>query len=324
MRNPQQNLSKASLFHEYWWLEAVAAGRFSEVQVTQGDFVAGRLPFCITKRKGLRTLGMPDFTHLLGPVVNSSDGKPQTRITNRLSTVGALISQLPPFDFFKQVIDPAPDDGLALIDGLAFQMHGFQVGYQYTFQIDCRANLDALLAGMNVKVRQPLRRAEEQRTVVTIDDSQRFVSFYMENLRKMNRRSYMQFDRFPILFSECRARNCGEILAAVGPDGAPVAMTFVVWDDRKMYYLMSTRDTAVRDTGSVNLLIWSAMKRAHERGLIFDLDGVSNEGTARFLSGFGGTIKTRLVVTKGQPVYNVVQSVKTIMRGGRSAQSTFT
>jgi len=324
MRNPQQNLSKASLFHEYWWLEAVAAGRFSEVQVTQGDFVAGRLPFCITKRKGLRTLGMPDFTHLLGPVVNSSDGKPQTRITNRLSTVGALISQLPPFDFFKQVIDPAPDDGLALIDGLAFQMHGFQVGYQYTFQIDCRANLDALLAGMNVKVRQPLRRAEEQRTVVTIDDSQRFVSFYMENLRKMNRRSYMQFDRFPILFSECRARNCGEILAAVGPDVAPVAMTFVVWDDRKMYYLMSTRDTAVRDTGSVNLLIWSAMKRAHERGLIFDLDGVSNEGTARFLSGFGGTIKTRLVVTKGQPVYNVVQSVKTIMRGGRSAQSTFT
>jgi hypothetical protein len=323
MRNPQQNLSKALLFHEYWWLEAVAAGRFSEVAVAQGDFQAGRLPFFITRRKGLRILGMPDFTHLLGPVVNSSDGKPQTRINNRLSTVGALISQLPPFDFFKQTIDPAPDDGLALIDGLAFQMQGFQVGHQYTFQIDCRANLDALLAGMSVKVRTPIRRAEEQRTVVTIDDPEKFISFYTENLRKTNRKSYMQFDRFPILFSECRARSCGEILAAVRPDGIPVAMTFLVWDDKKMYYLMSSRDTAVRDNGSVNLLIWSAMKRAHDLGLIFDLDGVSNEGTARFLSGFGGVIKTRLVVTKGRPVYNVVQSVKTILRGGRSVQSTF-
>jgi lipid II:glycine glycyltransferase (peptidoglycan interpeptide bridge formation enzyme) len=267
---------------------------------------------------------MPDFTHLLGPVVNSSDGKPQTRIANRLSIVGSLISQLPPFDFFKQVLDPSFDDGLALIDGLAFQTHGFQVGHQYSFQIDCREKVEALLAGMNFKVRQHIRRAEEQHTIETIDDPERFVSFYVENLRKANRTSYMQFDRFPVLFSECRARNCGEILAAIQPGGTPAAMTFLVWDDQTMYYLMSTRDTSVRDNGSANLLVWSAMKRAHELGLAFDLDGVSNPGMARFLSGFGGVIKTRLIITKGQPVYNIVQSLKTILRGGRSAQSTFT
>jgi Acetyltransferase (GNAT) domain len=324
MKIPHQNLPKALLFHEYWWLEAVTAGRFSEVEVTQGDYLAGRLPFVMTRQKGLRMLGMPDFTHLLGPVVNSSDGKAQTRVTNRLSTVGCLIEQLPPFDFFKQVIDPTLDDGYAVVDGLAFQTCGFQVGHQYTFQIDCRADLDALLAGMHFKVRQHIRRAEEKRTVETVDDPEKFVSFYMDNLRKTNRSSYIQFDRFPVLFSECRARNCGEILAAVQSDGVPVAMTFLVWDDQKMYYLMSTRDQSVRDNGSANLLVWSAMKRAHERGLSFDLDGVSSEGTARFLSGFGGTVKTRLIITKGRPLYNIVQSVKTILRGGRSAQSTFT
>jgi hypothetical protein len=324
MKIPYQNLSKASLFHEYWWLEAVTEGRFSEVEATQGDYLAGRLPFLMTRQKGFRVLGMPNFTHLLGPVVNSSDGKPQTRVMNRLSTVGSLIDQLPPFDFFKQVIDPTLDDGLAVIDGLAFQTHGFQVGHQYSFQIDCRADLDALLAGMHFKVRQHIRRAQEQRTVETVDDPQKFVSFYMDNLSRTNRRSYIQFDRFPVLFSECRARNCGEILAAVQPDGVRVAMTFLVWDEQKMYYLMFTRDTSVRDNGSANLLVWSAMKRAHERGLFFDLDGVSTEGMARFLSGFGGVIKTRLIITKGQPVYNIVQSAKTILRGGRSAQSTFT
>jgi hypothetical protein len=323
MRSPCQNVSTTSIFHEYWWLAAVTAGCFSEVEVRQGDYPTGRLPFVLTRRNGLRRLGMPDFTHLLGPIVDSGDGKTQTRMTNRLSTVGALIKQLPPFDFFKQVVDPTLDDGLALIDGLAFQKHGFQVGHQYSFQIDCRAELDTILARMHFKVRQHIRRAEEQRTVVTIDDPRRFVTFYKENLRKTNRTSYMQLDRFPILFSECRARNCGEVLAAMQPDGIPVAMTFLVWDNQTMYYLMCTRDTALRDNGSVNLLVWSAMKRAHELRLIFDLDGVSNDGTARFLSGFGGTVKTRLIITKGQPVYNVAQSVKTILRGGRSVQSTF-
>jgi hypothetical protein len=90
-----------------------------------------------------------------------------------------------------------------------------------------------------------------------------------------------------------------------------------------MYYLLSTRATDVADNGAVNLLIWSAMIRAHELGLFFDLDGVTTSGTARFLSGFGGNIKTRLVITTGRPIYNVVESVKTIVRRGRSAPSSF-
>jgi hypothetical protein len=89
MKHPCQNISKASIFHERWWLEAVTAGHYSELR--QGDYPAGRLPFVLTRRKGLWHLGMPDFTHLLGHIVDSGDGKMETRMTNRLSTVGALI-----------------------------------------------------------------------------------------------------------------------------------------------------------------------------------------------------------------------------------------
>ncbi len=323
MKNPSQNVPKPSLFHEHWWLEAATRGTFSEVEVKQGDYLAGRLPFIIVRKKGFRTLCMPPFTHLLGPFVNSSDGKPQTRMMNRLSTVRSLIDQLPPFDFFKQAIDPSIDDGLALIDGLAFQDRGFHVGHQYTFQIDCRADLESLMAGMHFKVRQHIRRAEEKYTIATIDDPERFISFYSGNLQKTNRTSYMQFDQFPVLFSECRARNCGEILAALQPDGAPVAMTYLVWGGGIMYYLMTTRAPDVSDNGSVNLLIWSAIKRAHELGLLFDLDGVTTSGTARFLSGFGGSVKTRLVITASGRVFNTVESLKTIIRRGRSAPSSF-
>jgi hypothetical protein len=189
MKTPNRILPKTSLFHEYWWLEAATGGHFSEVEVTRGDYLAGRLPFVMSRQKGFRTLGMPTFTHLLGPFVSSGDGKRQTRIMNRLATVGSLIEQLPRFDFFKQAIDPSVDDGLALIDGLAFQRHGFKVGHQYSFEIDCRVKLDILLAGMHFKVRQHIRRAEEQSSVETIDDPERFVSFYIDNLRRRTARA---------------------------------------------------------------------------------------------------------------------------------------
>lgn len=323
MKDSCQHLPKASLFHEYWWLEAVTAGRFAEVELKRGDNLVGRLPFTVIRRKGLRFLHMPDFTHLLGPLVDSGEGKLQTRMMNRLSTVGSLIKQLPPFDHFRLVADPLADDGLAAVDSLAFQSNGFQVGYQCTFHLDCRADLKTLQAGMESRVRQNIRRAEERFTVETIDDPDRFVRFYMDNLRKTNRKSYMALDQFSVLYSECRARNCGLILAALQPDGVPVAMTFIAWDSETMYYLLTTHAPDVKDNGSVSLLIWSAMQRAHDLGLTFDLDGVTSGGTARFLSGFGGTPTMRHVITAGRPFYNIVQSVKTILHRGRPLQSNF-
>jgi len=323
MSKPCQDAPKPSLFHEHWWLSAATGGGFSEVELKHGDHLAGRLPFVIVRKRGFRILCMPAFTHLLGPYVNSSTGKPQTRMMNRLSTVRSLIDQLPPFDFFKQAIDPSADDGFALIDGLAFQDRGFQVGHQYTFQVDCRVDLDSLLSGMHFKVRQHIRRAEEKCTIAAVDDPHRFIRFYTDNLRKTGRKSYMQFDRFPMLFSECCARNCGTILAALQSDGAPVAMTYLVWGNGIMYYLMTTRAPDVSDNGSVNLLIWSAMKRAHELGLLFDLDGVTTSGTARFLSGFGGKIKTRLIITAEGRLFHAVECLKTVFRGGKSVPSSF-
>lgn len=323
MSDKRQNLPKASLFHEYWWLDAVTAGRFSEVEVRRGDYLVGRLPFSLIKRNGLRHLCMPDFTHLLGPLVNSGEGKLQTRMMNRLSTVGSLIKRLPLFDSLRVVTDPLADDGLTAVDAIAFQSHGFQVSHQFTFHLDCRVDLKILRAGMESRVRQNIRRAQERFTIETIDDPARFIAFYLENLTKINRKSYMPFNQFPVLFSECQARNCGLVLAAMQPGGVPVAMTFIVWDSDTMYYLLTTRAPNEKDNGSVSLLIWSAMQRAHDLGLTFDLDGVTTAGTARFLSGFGGAPRIRHVVTGGGSLYNIVESVKTILHRGRPFRSTF-
>jgi hypothetical protein len=54
------------------------------------------------------------------------------------------------------------------------------------------------------------------------------------------------------------------------------------------------------------------MKEAHGIGAMLDLDGVYSSGTARFLSSFGGRIKTRLVVRRSRGVYSAIQNLKRI------------
>jgi CelD/BcsL family acetyltransferase involved in cellulose biosynthesis len=318
-RSSRQMTLSLSLFHEPWWLTAVTRGCYEEVIVKRGEEIVGRLPFTTTRRMGFRVSRMPALTHVLGPIVDVGHGKPQTQLVRRLSITRALIDQLPQFDFFKQALDPS------ICDGLAFQDRGFQVSPQYTFQIDCRVAVQKLWSNMHFKTRQHIRRAEEKYAIETQDDPDRFLSFYLTNLKKLGRRNWIDFSNFTTLFTECRARGCGEILVASLPDGSPVAMAFVVWGRGTMYYLLSTRAPDVDDDdGSVNLLIWSAMKSAHRRQLTFDLDGVSTSGTARFLAGYGGQMRTRLVVRRLRPIYRLATHIHASLINRSDETSNFT
>ena len=95
-------------------------------------------------------------------------------------------------------------------------------------------------------------------------------------------------------------------------------LALLVWGQSTMYYLLSTRGPNASDNGSVNFLLWSAIKRANELGLVFDLDGVYSSGTARFLSGFGGEIKTRLVARRSGAVFGALQRLKLRYSGNES------
>jgi lipid II:glycine glycyltransferase (peptidoglycan interpeptide bridge formation enzyme) len=287
-----------------------------EVRVTSGDQVVGRMPFVITRKMGFTSLRMPPFTHLLGPAVDAGAGKPQTQMLKRMSIVRDLIDQSPRFDYFKQALSATTGDGLA------FQDRGYEITPQYTFRIDCRRDPQQIWQDMHFKTRQHIRRAEEKFTVSTVDDADRFTQFYEANVRKQGLTNHINFAPFPTLLRETQMRDCGEILCASWPDGTPTSMVFLVWGHGTMYYLMSTRASDAGDNGSINLLLWTAAQRAHARGLVLDLDGVSTSGTARFLSRFGGNLEMRLIVRRSRFFYAALQNTKRRLIGGKADETT--
>jgi hypothetical protein len=299
-----------SLFHEPWWLAAASQGQFEEITVSKGGQVVGRLPFVINRKMGFTTVRMPPFTHVLGPLVDAGQGNTQTQLLRRLSIVRDLLDRLPRFDFFKLALNAAT------ADGLAFQDRGFEISPQFTFLIDCRRDLPEIWEDMHFKTRQHIRRAEKKFTVAAVEDPHHFMRFYQTNANRRGRIVPTDFGAFETLFHECRSRDSGEILSATRPDGTPTAMIYIAWGHGTMYYLLSTRTADPDDSGSINLLIWAAIKRASERWLLLDLDGVISSGTARFLSGFGGRMKARWIARRASFAYATLQYAKRRVIGG--------
>ena len=313
-----------TIFQQDWWLSAASGGRHHEVVVRQADDVVARLAFVTDKTMGFRRLRMPPFTHVLGPNVCRGKGKPQTELTRRLSLVRSLIDELPQFDFFKLALDPTAAGGLANADGLAFQEKGFHVSPQYNYRIDASVDLEKVWAGMDFRTRQHIRRAQEICSVESVDDPADFVDFYVRNLILSKKVARFDLTHFVKIFGECRARRCGVALAARLADGSPAAMTFLVWDNASLYYLLSTRAPGSQEGGATNLLVWSAIQRAHELGVTFDFDGVSTSGIARFYAGFGGQLCNRLIITSKKSAFAAAQYVRAVVSGDDKESSRFT
>jgi hypothetical protein len=293
-----------TIFHEHWWLKAAAGENLREVTVERDGEILGWLPFVSTKAGPFTILRMPPFTHVLGPLLSRGEGKPQSQFIRQKKIIRDLVDQLPRHHHFQQHM-PLSD-----CYGLSFQECGFRITPQYTFTIDCRKKLESIWEGLHHKTRQHIRRAESRNVIETVDDPKDFIAFYLKNLTLTQRRNREDFDAFPNLFAECRKRNCGQILIARRMSGEPAAMVFLVWAHGVLFYLLSTRAPEATDSGSVSLLIWSAIKVAHDRGLTFDLDGVTSRGTARFLSAFGGEIVQRQVAQRSSALFGALQLAK--------------
>jgi Acetyltransferase (GNAT) domain len=285
-----------SIFQQHWWLDVVARGHWEETIVRSGDSTVACYPYVLTKICGLTISRMPPFTNTLGPAFAIAEGKPQTRLMKEVSLVAQLLRRLPRVAALKHIVDHR------FANPIAFLSEGFQVGVQPTILFNNDAPLEATWSGLRDKTRNLIRRAQERLVVVEVNDPDVFTAFYMNNLKSMRLRNTDTFHHFPIfaqLFDACTSRQQGRVLALVDETERWHAAAFFVWDCWSLHYLLATRDPENGDLGALSLLYWEGIRHAKQLGVAF-IEGVSSRARWRFLMGFGGEIKKRLVV-QNQP-----------------------
>jgi hypothetical protein len=307
---PSDGLTERSVFHEPWWLDIATGGEWEVAVVERGGELLGEMPYAVTRRGIWRVSPQPPLTRTLGPVIKPARNTPIHDWRRRLGITSELIAQLPDCAYVQQILDPR------VSEAIAFSLRGFAVSASYTLRITQDRTDGDIWTGMRAKTRNSIRRAAEQLTVLEICDGNEFVNFYEENLARRKRINVYGSGMMRQLVDEIVKRKAGTLLGAYSDDGALGAAIAVVWDSSTMYYLLSSRKDNVH-CGSISLLLWSAVRSARERRLIFDFDGIANHSILRFLSGFGGTLVQRLEVERVRADYAALR----VMRRSAGAMS---
>jgi hypothetical protein len=299
-----------TIFHEHWWLDIATGGRFNSVEVANNGKRVGWLPYFIQNKFGLRFSVPPRMTHVLGPAVDGGSGSDDGQAYNRALITRELIAKLPPAAIYNYKCHGE------VTDVVAFQQENFATSIQFTQEIGPEPP-DLLWSNMRKKKRSQIRRAQEAVTFSTIEDPELFWRFYETNVEQRSLRNYYVKDEVLRCIEQCNLRQRGRIYAArSSADGALVAAIWCIWDKRSAYYFMTTRTAAAHD-GAVSLLLWEAIQDAARGGLIFDFDGVTNNESVSFFSGFGGRLTPRYKATRTSMAGRLVWEIKESRRANR-------
>ena len=297
-----------TLFHESWWLDIAAGGRYSVAEVMEHGIVVGRLPyFLIKKGGGILVVDLPPLTHFLGPALVPCEGKLHKQFSYRQDVMKELILQLPKTSsFYLKCHRGVPDV-------VAFQSAGFRAGVQFTQEIFPQPS-DEIWQSMRSKARQAIRGASAQGSIVTGDDPDLFMQFYVDSIEK-NKNTDNTMDRavHTKLIRACLERGRGKIYEARGRDGALAAAIFCAWDNVASYYLMTSRNPAAHP-GNTIMLVWEAIKDAIERNLIFDFDGIASEGGARAANNFTPLLSPRYTVLRESSPMRIYRALRAVVK----------
>ncbi len=297
---------RKTIFHEDWWLDAVAPGRWRETSVQRGGRVVGSLRFVERMMGNYKICEMPQITRVLGPVVISNGEKSESRLRFGHSVLQELLESIGHHDHVEMTLEPA-------LEHLpAFLAADFDLRVLPTLVLDCARPMDDLWSGMRDKTRNVVRRARERLTVREVTDPNAFIACYLANLR--GDPPYFDVELVRPLYDAAVARGQARMLSAVDSNDAVHAAALFIWDSEKLYYFLSTRDRDVADIGAVSLLIWHGIEIAHQLGLVFDFDGVTTESRYRFMAAFGGETETRFMATRTTSAFETQRQLRGIAR----------
>ena len=293
---------RKTIFHEEWWLDAVAPGRWRETSASRGGRVVGYMRYVERMMGKLTICEMPQITRVLGPVINPEGDKTESRLRFGHSVLQELLETIAAHDHVEMTLEPSFDNLSAFLSA------GFDVRIMPTLLLDCRRSVDDLWAGLRDKTRNLARRASERLTVQEVTDADAFVAFYLANLR--GEPSYFDLCLPPRIYEAAVARGQAKILSATDETDTVHAAVFFIWDDQKAYYYLSTRDSDIADIGAVTLLMWEGIKIAQRLGLEFDFDGVTSDARYKFMSAFGGEPATRFMVSRSTASFDTQKNLR--------------
>lgn len=279
---PKTNSHDTCIFHQPWWLEAVAPGKWDIIKVEKGGQLFASMPYVKDKKLGLTLINMPNLTQHLGPWIKQLPGKYSTKLSKEKELMNELIEQLPDFDLFRQRFSPE------ITNWLPFHWKGFKQTTRYTYRIEDICNPDNVWEGMQGNIRREIKKARKSLKIEFSDDTKTMWELSQMNFEEKNKSMNTSFEQFLRIDKACRDHEARQIFLALDDKGNTHASLYLVWDEDTAYYLMGGAKPEFRTSGAASLLMFEAIKFASHKSNSFDFEGSMIESVERFFRGFGG------------------------------------
>jgi CelD/BcsL family acetyltransferase involved in cellulose biosynthesis len=293
------------IFHQPWWLDAVAPGRWNVATVERGGRTVARLPFVVRGPRSLRVLTQPALTPFLGPWIAPESGAKYSRaLGDEMELQGQLEAALPTAAAFHQ--------NFACTVGtcLPFVWAGYRAEVRYTYRLEDLSSETALWDGLAGNIRREIRKAERRLQVFESGDVDRFYTVWAKTFERQGIAAPDR-DLLARLDAACARRGARTMLVACDEADRIHAVAYIVRDQRTAYYLMGGGDPELRNSGAGSLLLWEAIRRTRPAASVFDFEGSMLRPVERFFRAFGAHQTPYFHVSRATPVAGAALAVRT-------------
>ena len=291
---------RGTLFHKSFWLKA-SGRRFVIYGYFKGGTLFAGIPLAYRKMFGIKIATHPPLAPYLGPIFRSQEAKYVNRISEEKEISRQIAKRLKK-ELFALFVTPPGETDLQ-----PFLWEGFSVGVKYTYIINLNNSLEDIWKSMNDKRRNNIRKAERDGiNIIPSDDFDLCFSLVEKTFAKQDMKTDFKAAAFSYDKVLRQRQQCKSFLAK-DKNGDYIATIYMVWDNKRGYYLMGGYDPEKGHHGASSLAIWEAIKFAKkELGLAeFDFEGSMIPQLEQFFREFGGQLTPFYTVRWLKPYLDV-------------------
>ena len=275
-----------------WWMEAVCAGKQWDVLLVENEQgeILGAMPYLIRKRLWMRYVIMPQQTQVGGIWVSHAYTDDRWQVAEVCRQMAEQLAQLNIAYYYQQY----PSDSLCVEP---MQALGFRTTKRVTYRLTDLSDLDKVIARFSKNKKRQLQKAMSLH-VERGCNPEDFYRFHASCMHEQHKRITYSREFFLVLERKLRRRQQCEILVVKDADGHTQAAAFLVWDSKRMYYLIPCYSIEYKNTGAGALLVLEAIKLAREKQVQFDFEGSMVRSIANHYRQFGSEPHTYYSVEK--------------------------
>jgi len=288
---------QGTLFHKSYWLKA--SGReFRIYGYFKGEELLAGLPVVVSvTRLGIKCASHPVLTPYLGVIFRERKAKYVKRISEEKEMSTAIAARIKEdFDSIYFQFTPFSTD----LQPFIWQGFSTDVRYTYLLELDDLANV---WKGMDAKRRNDITRAEKDGIYVkSSNDFNQTFGLVEKTFERQEKQATFKSTAFK--YNEILSQNGQSIsFLARNKEGEAIATVYIVWDEKRSYYLLGGYDPEKRHHGGSAIAMWEAIKFTKEKlGLNqFDFEGSMIQPVEQFFRKFGGKLTPYYTVSWMNP-----------------------